>query len=67
MKKGELEPFERIIHHLNQMETKPINEVITFTSKHKSLYIRFHKYRKGNKISESARELLDIGLKAKGY
>jgi hypothetical protein len=58
---------ERLSIQLKRLESQPINEVITFTGKHRNLYKRLHEYRKHGKISESVRELIDIGLKSKGY
>ena len=58
---------DRLRDNLIKIKTKPINEVVTFTSKQASLYERFHKYRGDDKISEVIRELIDLGLKSKGW
>lgn len=67
MKKNELHPIDRLNYQLNKLEKNPVNEICTFTSKNRNLYTRLHTYRKDNKISETIRELIDLGLKVKGY
>ena len=52
---------------MNKLDQRPINENITFTTQHKNLYKRLHNCIGGNNRSEVMRELIDIGLKSKGY
>jgi len=67
MTKHEFTPSERLKHQLKQIEKKPVQEVCVFTSKHKTLFKRFHAYRRAESITQTMRELIDIGLKSKGY
>lgn len=67
MKKNELNETDRLNHYLKQLETKSVNEICVFTTKHKSLYKRLHSYRMDKKVAPTLRELIDLGLKAKGY
>jgi hypothetical protein len=67
MIKNELNAEDRLNYYLKQLESKSVNEICVFGTKHKSLYKRLHAYRKDNKVAPTLRELIDIGLKAKGY
>jgi hypothetical protein len=67
MKKNELNAKDRLEYYLKQLESKSVNEICVFGTKHKSLYKRLHAYRKDSKVAPTLRELIDIGLKLKGY
>lgn len=67
MIKNELNETDRLQHYLKQLETRSVNEICVFGTKHKSLYKRLHAYRKDSKVAPTLRELIDLGLKAKGF
>ena len=67
MRATKLEHTERLKTNLKRLETTHVDELVVFTSKDRKLYKRLHEYRKYNQIASTLRELIDLGLKVKGY
>lgn len=67
MKATKLDHTTRLAENLKRLEHTHVDELVVFTSKDRNLYKRLHEYRKYSKIAPTLRELIDIGLKAKGY
>ena len=67
MKATKLDHTTRLEVNLKRLETTHVDELVVFTSKDRKLYKRLHDYRKYNQIASTLRELIDLGLKVKGY
>ena len=67
MRATKLDHITRLETNLKRLETTHVDELVVFTSKDRKLYKRLHDYRKYNQIASTLRELIDIGLKVKGY
>lgn len=58
---------QRLEDKLTKLRTKSITESIVFNKADKELFVRLHNYREGKHNAKVLRELIDLGLKQKGY
>lgn len=57
----------RLKDKLKTLQHKAITESIVFNKEDEQLYIRLHNFRQHKKVAKVMRELIDLGLKQKGY